>query len=156
MSLLIRQRVFSWTDSYDVYNDEGEPVYFVKAEFLSLGHQIHVFRSNGEEVGLISQKIFHFMPTFEISVRGQNLGFIKKRFSFHQDYDIDYRGWECRGDFWGWDYDIYAGEVPIAYIHKKYFAWGDTYVIDGRDPRDELPVLMLAIAIDAANCSNRD
>ena len=34
MELMIKQRVFSWTDSYDVYDENGVPRYFVKAEFL--------------------------------------------------------------------------------------------------------------------------
>ena len=42
MQLLIKQRVFSWTDTYDVYDEKEEPKYFVKAEFFALGHQIHV------------------------------------------------------------------------------------------------------------------
>ena len=33
MQLLIKQRVFSWTDTYDVYDEKEEPKYFVKAEF---------------------------------------------------------------------------------------------------------------------------
>ena len=36
--LYIKQRVFSWTDSYDVYDGFGAPRYEVRAEFLSLGH----------------------------------------------------------------------------------------------------------------------
>ena len=43
--LLIKQRVFSWTDTYDVYGEDETPKYFVKAEFLSLTHQIHVYDS---------------------------------------------------------------------------------------------------------------
>lgn len=38
MRLLIKQRVFSWTDTYDVYDENENIRYFVKAEFLSLGH----------------------------------------------------------------------------------------------------------------------
>lgn len=37
MQLLIKQRVFSWTDTYDVYDEKEEPKYFVKAEFLRWG-----------------------------------------------------------------------------------------------------------------------
>ena len=33
MRLLIKQRVFSWTDTYDVYDEYEHPKYFVKAEF---------------------------------------------------------------------------------------------------------------------------
>ena len=36
MRLLIKQRVFSWTDSYDVYDENENAKYFVKAEFYSL------------------------------------------------------------------------------------------------------------------------
>ena len=43
MKLLIKQRVFSWTDTYDVYDESGNVKYFVKAEFLSIGHRIHVY-----------------------------------------------------------------------------------------------------------------
>ena len=39
MRLLIKQRVFSWTDTYDVYDEYEHPKYFVKAEFLTLGHR---------------------------------------------------------------------------------------------------------------------
>ena len=61
MELLIKQRVFSWTDSYDVYDETGEARYFVEAEFLTLGHQIHVYdKRSGREVGAIHQKLFTF------------------------------------------------------------------------------------------------
>ena len=48
MQLLIKQRVFSWTDTYDVYDEHENPKYFVKAEFFALGHQIHVYDKSGK------------------------------------------------------------------------------------------------------------
>lgn len=53
MQLLIKQRVFSWTDTYDVYDEHESPKYFVKAEFFALGHQIHVYDKSGKEVGMV-------------------------------------------------------------------------------------------------------
>ena len=49
MRLLIKQRVFSWTDSYDVYDENENAKYFVKAEFFSLGHQLHIYDRNDRE-----------------------------------------------------------------------------------------------------------
>ena len=49
MKLLVKQRVFSWTDSYDVYDENENAKYFVKAEFLSLGHRLHVYDMAGNE-----------------------------------------------------------------------------------------------------------
>lgn len=40
MKLLIKQRVFSWTVSYDIYDESGSVKYFVKAELIAWGHQL--------------------------------------------------------------------------------------------------------------------
>ena len=154
MRLLIKQRVFSWTDSYDVYDEEGKPKYFVKAEFLSLGHQLHVSDCNRQEIGVIHQKMLTFLPAFEIEVGGIVKGEIQKQFTlFCTKYEIDYNGWRGEGDFLGWDYDVYNGCSSIIHISKQLLSWGDTYAIDINDPADELDGLMLVIAIDAANCT---
>ena len=156
MKLLIKQRVFSWTDSYDVYDEEGNPKYFVKAEFLSLGHQLHVYDRDGNEIGMIRQKLLTFLPAFDIEIGGMVKGRIQKEFTFFKPrYQIDYNGWRVEGDFLGWDYDVYDGCCPNIHISKELFHWGDTYVINFMNPEDELDGMMLVIAIDAANCTNK-
>lgn len=154
MKLLIKQRVFSWSDTYDVYDEEGNAKYFVKAEFFTLGHQIHVYeKDSGNEVGGVFQKILTFMPKFEIEIGGRPMGEICKRFTFFsQRYDVDYNGWNVEGDFLCWDYDVYSAGKTVAHISKELFHWGDTYAIDIKNPEDELMALLLVIAIDAANC----
>lgn len=156
MKLLIKQRVFSWTDTYDVYDENGEVKYFVKAELIALGHQLHVYDRNRREIGVIHQKLLSFLPAFEIEVGGRSKGTIQKQFSFLKPrYEIDYNGWRVEGDFLGWDYDVYSGGSAVIHISKELFQWGDTYVINFGDPADELDGLLLVIAIDAANCSQR-
>ena len=82
MRLCIKQRVFSWTDSYDVYDENGVARYFVQAEFLTLGHQIQVYeKQTGKEVGSIHQRLLTFLPTFDIIVDGQSQGCVSKQFS---------------------------------------------------------------------------
>ena len=153
MQLLIKQRVFSWTDTYDVYDEFGNPKYFVKAEFLSLGHRLHIYDRAGHEIGLIRERLLTLFPTFEIEVNGFLQGKIMKKFSlFRPKYEVDYMGWSVQGDFLGWDYDVY-GAGPVAHIRKEWLNWGDTYVIDILNPADELAGLLLVIAIDAANCT---
>jgi uncharacterized protein YxjI len=82
MRLLIKQRVFSWTDSYDVYDENENAKYFVKAEFFSLGHQLHIYDRNDRELGVIRQRLFTLLPAFEIEINGQVKGEIRKQFSF--------------------------------------------------------------------------
>ena len=154
MELLIKQRVFSWTDSYDIYDADGNRKYFVTAEFFSLGHQLHVSDAGGNEIGVIRQRLFSFLPAFDIEIGGVVRGSIQKQFAlFRPKYEVDCMGWRVEGDFLGWDYDVYSGCSPVIHISKKLFQWGDTYVIDIANPEDELMGMLLVIAIDAANCT---
>ena len=50
--------------------------------------------------------------------------------------------------------DVYEACSAVIHITKEPLHWGDTYVIDFLDPKDELMGLMLVLAIDAANCTN--
>ncbi len=156
MKLCIRQRVFSWGDTFDIYDDRGNVRYVVKPQFFSIGHQLHVFESStGREVGSIHQHLFAFTPGFDIVMNSQTVGVIKKRFTlFTHTYDVDFRGWTCEGDLFGWDYSVMQGDRLVMSISKQLFSWGDTYVLDFADPANELPGLLLVLAIDAANCDN--
>lgn len=157
MRLMIKQHVFSWTASYDIYDENGDAKYFVKAEFFSLGHKLHVYDRDHNEVGVVKQRVLTFLPAFDIEVGGVLKGCIQKRFTFlHPKYDVDYNGWRVEGDFLGLDYDVFEGCSSVMRISKEWLHWGDTYVIDFVNPGDELMGLMLVIAIDAANCSNND
>ena len=56
MKLLFRQRFFSWFDSYDIYDEDGNTVYVVKGQ-LSWGHCLKVFDASGQELGTVKEKI---------------------------------------------------------------------------------------------------
>lgn len=153
MKLLIKQRVFSWTDTYDVYDEAGETKYYIKGEALSLGHRLHVYDAGRRELGLVKEKLLTLLPCFEIFVNGVQVGEIQKKFSFMlPKYELKYQDWHVEGDFLGWNYAVYRECCPVVHIKKELWHWGDTYVIEIDDARDELAALLLVLAIDAANC----
>jgi uncharacterized protein YxjI len=156
MQLRIRQRIFSWTDSYDVFDEMGEPLYEVRAEWLAFGHQIHVYdKRTGHEVGSIHEKLFTFLPQFEIVIGGRTVGTVRRELSlFVPRYHVDYLGWDVDGDLMGWDYRVTDGSRTVMSISKQLFNWSDTYVLEYSKHADEMPGLLLVIAIDAANCSH--
>ena len=158
MELCIRQRLFSWTDSYDVYDGDGLARYEVRAELLALGHQIHVYdKATGRELGSIHEKLFSLLPRFEIVIDGRVKGVIRKEFSFFRPrYHVDFRGWDVEGDFLGWDYRVMQGDLVIISISKELLRWSDTYVLRYSNPANEMPGLLLVLAIDAANCSDNN
>lgn len=156
MQLLIKQRVFSWSDSYDVYDEQGNARYYVKAELFALGHHIHIYRKDtGEEVGAIHQRLLTFLPKFDIEINGQIVGTVHKELSFFRPrYIVDYKDWSVQGDMFAWDYSVCKGDMEVMSIHKQWLSWGDTYVLDYHNPSFELPGLMIVLAIDAANCDD--
>ncbi len=154
MKLLFKQRFFSWFDSYDIYDENGNTVYTVKGQ-LSWGHCLKIYDNLGTEIGTVQERILTFLPKFEIYLGNDYVGCISKEFSFFTPkFNIDFNGWHVDGDFFEWDYRIIGslGE-KIATVSKELFKWTDTYVIDINDPRDTVCSLMLVLAIDAEKCS---
>lgn len=156
MRLLIKQKVFSIKDSFNVYDENENVKYTVKGEFFSLGKKLHVYDAEGNEIGMIRQKVLAWLPKFIVEIGGQQVGMIRKGFTFFIDkYDVDYKGWTVQGDLLDWDYSVYQGSERVLDIQKKILSWGDTYMIDIMNPQDEIPAIMLVLAIDAVKDAER-
>ena len=149
MKLLFKQRLFSWFDSYDIYDEAGNTVYVVKGQ-LSWGHKLVIYDAYGNEVGMVVQKVLTFLPKFEIYKNGSYIGCLSKEFSFlTPHYNIDYNGWHIDGTIMEWDYSILdRSGYSIARVSKELFHMTDTYVIDVQDPGNALDALMFVLAID--------
>ena len=154
MKLLFKQKFFSWLDSYDVFDVTGETVFTVKGQ-LAWGHCLKIFDKYGKELGTVKQRIFTWLPKFEIYFKDSYIGCISKEFTFlRPKYNIDYKGWQVEGNFFEWDYTIRDSlGNTVAVVTKELFNWTDTYSIDVANPNDALTALMLVIAIDAEKCS---
>ena len=157
MKLLFKQKLFSWFDSYDIYNESGDTVYTVKGQ-LAWGHCLKIFDADGYEIGSVKEQLLTFLPKFEMYLGAQYLGSISKELSiFKPKYRIDCNGWQVEGNFLEWYYRIlYSSGQYIAGISKELLKWPDTYILDIRRPQDALCVLMFVLAIDAEKCSRNN
>lgn len=114
MRLLFKQRFFSWFDSYDIYDEAGSTVYTVKGQ-LSWGHCLHILDAYGNHIGTVQEKVFTFLPKFELYDASGYIGCISKEFTlFRPQYTIDCRGWTVEGSFLEWDYSVYDGQRQVA------------------------------------------
>lgn len=154
MKLLFKQRFFTWFDTYDIYDETGNTVYTVRGQ-LSWGHCLKIFDAQGAEVGTVKERVFTFLPKFELYLGEQYAGCISKEFTFFEPrYNIDCNGWQIDGDWFEWDYSITdAIGAHVAAVSKELFNWTDTYAIDIANPADALCALMVVLAIDAEKCS---
>ncbi len=149
MKLLFKQRLFSWFDSYDIFDEQGKTVFTVEGR-MAWGKKLEIHDASGACLGEIRQKVFTWLPTFEIYLGDRYVGCIQKEFSFFKpSFHIDCNGWRVEGDWVEWDYTIFDGGREVATVTKELFKWADTYVIDVADAMDAVTVLMVVLAIDA-------
>ena len=154
MQLIFKQRLFSWFDSYDVYDAEGNTLFSVKGQ-LSWGHCLKIYDAYGRAAGMVKEKVLSFLPRYEIYEGDRYMGCISKELTFVlPKFKVDFNGWRMDGDFFEWDYRILRPNGSIAAaVSKQIWNLTDTYVIDIADPADALHALMLVIAVDAEKCS---
>ena len=154
MRLLFKQRFFSWLDSYDIYDETGNTVFTVEGK-LSWGHCLHILDGGGRHVATLQEKVFTFLPQFEIYIEDEYVGCIRKEFTFFTPkFTIDCNDWEVDGEWLEWDYRITSpSQGHIATVSKEVFNWTDAYVIDVPDQGNVLGALMVVLAIDAEKCS---
>ena len=120
MKLIFKQRMFSWFDSYDIYDESGNTVFVVKGQ-LSWGHLLKIYDAYGNEVGSVKEKILTLLPKFEMYLDQKYVGCIIRELSlFIPKYNIDYNGWHVEGNWFEWDYNIvdYTGQ-SVASVSKE-------------------------------------
>ena len=102
MKLLFKQRMFSWFDSYDIYDENENTVYVVKGQ-LSWGHCLKIFDTEENELGTVKQEVLTWLPKFELYEGENYIGCLEKELGwFKPKYNIDFNGWHVEGDFPGW------------------------------------------------------
>jgi uncharacterized protein YxjI len=153
MKLIIRQKIVSWFDSYNVYDENGNVVYIIKGK-LAWGHKFVICDANGIELGCINERIITFLPEFEIYKNNLKVGAIKQKLSvFKPKYTCDLNDYEIDGDFLGLNYEVKKSNNVVATVTKKFFSITDTYTIDCQK-EDAFNILLIVVAIDAVNCGN--
>ena len=151
MYLYMRQRVFSWRDKFYIYDKNGNEMYYVEGELLSLGKKLHLYDMAGNELAFIEQKLFSWLPKYYVHRPSCATFEVVQAFSFFRPvYFIDGLGWQIKGDFFNHSYEITGGyNNTVASVAKELFTFGDAYRIDIRDAREVVPALATVLVIDA-------
>lgn len=153
MKLILKKKILSVLDSFNVY-DEHDDVYFKVKGKVALTHKLAIYDAKGKEVGMVKEKIIDILPTFLLYKDGEKVGECKKKITLiSPKFAIDFNGWEIKGNWLEWDYSIVdADGSTVAVISKKLLRLVDTYVIDVKRESDALDALMVVLAIDAEKC----
>ena len=156
MKLLFKQRIFSWFDSYDLYNENGETLFQVEGK-LSWGHKLLIYDQMHLQIGEVKEEVLTLLPKFILYDHGIEIGKIEKEFTFFRPkFHLTCNDWRVEGDFMEWDYTVLNDTRIIMQASKELFHFSDTYVLDIERDEDALLCLMIVLAIDAAKCSRGD
>ena len=150
MNLYLKQRVFSWKDRFEVYDELGNVCYTVEGEMFTFGKKLHVFDRFGQERVFIREKAWSLFPKYYIDRNGCEVAEVVREFSwFKPRYTIRGLDWQVFGDFWDHEYEINNGILPIVRVSKEWFSWGDAYRLWIDDGVDEATALAVVLIIDA-------
>lgn len=148
MNLYIKQKIFSWADTFSVMDVNGSIIYSVVGKIFSIAKKLTIYQ-NDKEVARVEKKLISLLPKFYVYIKDQQIAEIQKRISFlHEKYSVVGLEWEIEGNIWSHDYTISKNGKVIATIHKKWLTWADTYELCISDNVDHVVALAVIIAID--------
>lgn len=152
MRYVIKEKFWSWGDSFQICNESNEPVFFVKGKAFSWGDKLSFQDMQGNELAFISQKLLSWMPRYEIYHNDQLFAEVEKKFTwFNKEFTLDVPGpndYTITGSFWSHEYAFTRSGRSVAHVSKKWFSWTDTYGVDIIDGEDDVSILCACIVID--------
>jgi len=159
MRYVMRQKFFSWGDSFTIQDESGEDVFLVEGKVFSLGNQLSFQDMQGNELAFIRQKLMAWGPTYEIFGGGELRAVVKKSVFtfFHCTFSVDVPGpddLEATGGFSDHEYTFERGGRIAATVSKQWFSWTDTYGVDVAEGEDDVLILAATVVIDLA-CHDR-
>jgi uncharacterized protein YxjI len=155
----VKQKVFSFGDSYTIKDEYGEDRYVVRGEIFSFGHKLTVEDMSGIQVAYIEQKLLKFMPEYSIFLRGQLAAKVKKEFTFFTPkfyIDSNMGNYTIEGEIFSHEFSILKGGNSVSTISKEWFSFSDSYGVDIADSENQPFLLALVIVIDEVLYDHRD
>jgi uncharacterized protein YxjI len=152
---VIRERLFSIGDDFDVQDEHGNKVFHVDGKVLSVRNKVIVEDPSGAEVASVHRHLVAMRPTYEITIGGQKAAEVRKKLftPFREKFTIDVPGpddLEMKGDLLDHEYVIERGGDEVAAVSKRWMTIRDTYAVQVGPDVDPLLILCSVLALDLA------
>ncbi|MBE6083112.1 MULTISPECIES: LURP-one-related/scramblase family protein [Tissierellales] len=151
MRYLVRERIFSIGDKFDIQDESGRNVYEVAGKVFSFGNKLNIFDMSGNNLIYIEQKIFKFLPEYYIYMGDKIVANVKKEFTFFRPkFNIfsDFGDFTLEGDIFAHDFSIFKDGNEICRVNKKWISISDAYGVEIFGDEDPAFILALCIVFD--------
>lgn len=159
MRYQIRQKIFSFGDSFTIKDDLDQDRFLVKGKVFSLGDKLRIEDVFGNELLYIEQQLMRFLPEYYIFSGEQQMARVKKELSFFKSrfvIDSSMGEFEMNGDFFSHDFEILKNGAVVAVVSKKWFSFSDTYGVEISDEENQAFIIALVIVIDQVLHDNKN
>ena len=151
MRYLVRQKIFSFRDSFTIKDEFGNDCFKVFGRILSFGNKLTLTDLLDQELYYIEQRVFRFLPEYTIYRNGNPVATVKKNLTlFRPSFDITsvYGNFNIDGNFWAYDFTVFKNGSPAAIVSKQWFSFSDTYGVSISDNEDAAFMLSQVIVLD--------
>lgn len=151
MKFIIKQRIFSFADSFVIYDENNRPAYQVEGKLFTFGNKLRIYDMNNQEQVYIEQKLFKLLPEYHLFEKGQRVAIVKKEFTFFKprfNITATSGNYTVEGNPFAYNFRIVQDGRVVARVDKAFFAFKDTYAVDIEPGADEGLLLAMCIVID--------
>ncbi|MFS0561290.1 LURP-one-related family protein [Terribacillus sp. 179-K 1B1 HS] len=145
----IKQKVFSFKDSFSVFDEKEQEVYRVKSKLFSFQDRLTITDLDDQPLVAIKQQLSFWKPKYIIEENGRQVAEVTKNFTFFKaNFSLKPQNWTLDGDVWSHKYTLSDENGPLMHVTKKWFTWGDTYELQIEDESHLLTYIAVMIVLD--------
>ncbi len=153
MRYLVRQRMFSFTASFWITDEDGNEVFHVDGHALQFRKTFELTDRSGAVVAMIRQQPFRLRATMDIERDGAVIATVQRAaFSlFQHRYEValaDGTAWLATGNFADLNWELTAAGRAIGRISRQWFNIRDTYGVEVEPGEDPALVIAVAVCVD--------
>lgn len=159
MNFIVRQRIFSFADSFDIKDEFGVAHYNVQGKFFAIGKKLDIYDMDRNHLIYIEEKIFRFLPEYFLYQGEEMVARVKKQLTFFKakvDIESIYGDFTIDGSVLRYNFNIEKDGKVVAKITKGFITLSDTYMVSIDEDENQDFLLSLVIVIDQIFHDNRN
>ena len=167
--IFLKKERHSWTDEFQVFDSEQNPIYQVKGTALSVKRVIHVYDMDGDELGYVKESLVSLRSPVspeklankiallplspydcDIVIGGKKVGHFSSDVSItNRNYILEPLGWKAECDYLGGNIKIFSKKGRPILSMPAQSRWRGFYALKISKPKYELMALLIVLAIHA-------
>lgn len=151
MRYKIKQKIFSFGDSFYVKDEKDNDVFRVQGKVFALGDKLKIYDMQGIELIYIQQKLLKLLPEYSLFRNGSIIARVKKELSFFRPkfvIESTMGNYKIEGEIFSHDFCITKERRTVATVNKKWVSLRDSYGVQIDDNEDQAFMVALVIVID--------